>query len=289
MKWWPPQFAAPNVFELRRLALSSRYRRVAVAGAVLLLIVLFVAALQPLLTHGVPVDPERTLAPPSAAHPFGTDAAGADLFVAVAVGLTRAVVTTVAGTVVALLAGIAVGVAAGISHRGIDATAMGLMRALGLVSAYALAPALVAALGVSMRHEIAVLGLVGMPGFASVVRLHARRCRDNGYLDYARAAGNPRWRVLGVHLLPQVLSGMAELALRQASALARVGASVGFVGPAPPLPGADLGALIREGAEQVLTGRWWVAAYPGIALLILIFALAAVVGRVGPAVEEAPA
>ena len=89
----------------------------------------------------------------------------------------------------------------------------------------------------------------------------------------AVAAGNPTWRILFLHLLPNSIQGaMAQTAVRAAWAV-RISATLAFLGVGIQAPTPEWGAMIRQGAEFMVTGQWWVAIFPGIALIFLVFGL----------------
>jgi peptide/nickel transport system permease protein len=89
-------------------------------------------------------------------------------------------------------------------------------------------------------------------------------------VESAIVAGNPRWRIVLVHLLPNCLQGTGALgALRMAWAI-RISATLSFVGVGIQPPTPEWGVMIRLGAEHMVTGKWWVVVFPGAALVLLV-------------------
>jgi len=82
--------------------------------------------------------------------------------------------------------------------------------------------------------------------------------------------GNPAWRVMFVHILPNaILGATAQLPMRMAWAV-RISATLAFIGVGIQAPTPEWGAMIRQGAEYVITGEWWAALFPGLALMTLV-------------------
>ena len=97
--------------------------------------------------------------------------------------------------------------------------------------------------------------------------------RASTFVESAVAAGNPTHRILFVHLLPNVLHGaMAQTAVRAAWAV-RISATLAFLGIGIQAPTPEWGAMIRQGAEYMVTGQWWVAVFPGLALVLMVLGL----------------
>ena len=89
-------------------------------------------------------------------------------------------------------------------------------------------------------------------------------------MQAAIAVGNPAWRVMWVHILPNaILGATAQLPMRMAWAV-RISATLAFIGVGIQAPTPEWGAMIRPGAEYVITGEWWAALFPGLALMTLV-------------------
>jgi peptide/nickel transport system permease protein len=136
-----------------------------------------------------------------------------------------------------------------------------------------LALTIVAATGQSITNVILVIGLLDAPIFARVVRAEILALRGGLLIESARAIGNSTPRLLFVHVLPNSISGaLTQISVRMAWAI-RVSATLAFVGVGIQQPTPEWGAMIRQGAEFMVTGEWWVALFPGLALVTLIFGL----------------
>jgi peptide/nickel transport system permease protein len=148
-----------------------------------------------------------------------------------------------------------------------------LLRTLDVLRAFPtiiLALAVVAATGQSLVSMVVVIGLLDSPIFARVVRAEVLTLRSSTFVKAAIAVGNPAWRVMWVHILPNaILGATAQLPMRMAWAV-RISATLAFIGVGIQAPTPEWGAMIRQGAEYVITGEWWAALFPGLALMALV-------------------
>ncbi|MFA6955505.1 MAG: ABC transporter permease [Thermoanaerobaculia bacterium] len=224
----------------------------------------------------VPYSPERVDLPsrflsPSAAHWFGTDDLGRDLFartihgarISLAVGITVALLSLILG---ALLGGVA-GFAGGAFDWLVS-------RATELALSF---PFFFLALGIAALFEpslgvvVATLVAVSWTGDAKVVRGEVRRLRDSDLAIAARAAGASRARVLFRHLLPAALGpAVASAAFGVASAIAAESA-LSFLGLGVQPPQASWGSILAS-ADDHLRRAWWIAFFPGLALFATVVA-----------------
>ncbi|MCA3263101.1 MAG: ABC transporter permease [Telmatospirillum sp.] len=256
-----------------RLAAVARRAPTAFAGGTIVLFFVAVAVFAPLLS---PHDPLHAysydvLRPPSATHWLGTDGNGMDIFSRIVHGARLAFGIALPAVAVAALIGVPLGLFAGYRGGLIDELLLRLMDVLRVFPSIILALAVVAATGQSLLNIVLVIGLIDAPIFARVVRAEVLALRGSNFVEAAVAAGNPLRRVLFVHLLPNAIKGaMAQGAVRFAWAI-RVSATLAFVGVGVQPPTPEWGAMIRQGAEFMVTGEWWVALFPGVALVLLVF------------------
>ena len=169
-----------------------------------------------------------------------------------------------------MVLGVPIGLYAGYRGGWFDDVALRVMDALRVFPSIILALAIVAATGQSLANVILVIGILDIPVFARLVRAEVLALRGSNYVEAAINAGNPTWRVLFVHLLPNALRGaMAQTAIRMAWAV-RISATLAFIGVGIQAPTPEWGSMIRQGAEYMITGEWWVAIFPGLALVCVI-------------------
>jgi peptide/nickel transport system permease protein len=216
---------------------------------------------------------DRILQPPSAEHWFGTDGNGMDVFSRVIYGAKFGFGIAIPAVIIAVLIGVPVGLIAGYRGGLLDEVLMRIFDGLRVFPSIILALAVVAATGQSLLNVVLVLGFLDSPVFARLVRSEVLALRSSIFVESAIAAGNPTWRILFLHLLPNSIQGaMAQTAVRAAWAV-RISATLAFLGVGIQAPTPEWGAMIRQGAEFMITGQWWVAIFPGIALILLVFGL----------------
>lgn len=258
-----------------RIAGLSRRSPTLVAGLLILAAFAAMALFHPWLMPHNPtaVDAGAILRPPGAQHWFGTDGNGMDVFSRVIYGAIYAFGIAVPVVIVGLSLGVPVGLFTGWIGGWTDEAFMRAMDALRVFPSIILALAVVAAAGPSLLNVVLVLGFLDAPVFARVVRAEVLALRGGTFVEAAIAAGNPTWRILFVHLMPNALRGaIAQSAVRAAWAV-RISATLAFLGVGIQPPTPEWGAMIRQGAEYMVSGEWWVAVFPGAALVVMVLGL----------------
>ena len=258
-----------------RLRGVSRLSPTATAGVVIILMFGILAIFSGLFMTHDPVSayPDRILQGPSEEHWFGTDSNGMDVFSRVIYGAKFGFGIAIPAVTISVLIGVPVGLIAGYRGGILDEILMRIFDGLRVFPSIILALAVVAATGQSLINVVLVLGFLDSPVFARLVRAEVLTLRSSIFVESAVAAGNPTWRILFLHLLPNSIQGaMAQTAVRAAWAV-RISATLAFLGVGIQAPTPEWGAMIRQGAEFMVTGQWWVAIFPGIALIFLVFGL----------------
>lgn len=247
---------------LRRLA---RHRSFRVGFAVVLAIVLLAAA-APLLTEASPTAMRIRLKflAPSAAHPFGTDKFGRDVFARTLYGARVSLAIGLAVTLLSGALGALVGVASGY-FRAIDGAVMRVMDALMAFPAILLAIGISAALGPQVGSVVAALTIAYVPRTARIVRAATLLIREMEYIAAARLAGVGAPTMILRHILPNCVGPLTvQLSFVFAYAiLAEAGLSFLGVGPPPPAP--TWGNIIADGRDYAVEA-WWIMLFPGIAI-----------------------
>lgn len=258
----------------RILGITRRSPTLAV-GAAILTVFALMAVLAPWIT---PFDPEaanarNVLAPPGGAHWLGTDGNGMDMLSRVIAGAGWAFGIAIPAVTVGILVGVPLGLYTGYRGGWFDEIVMRFFDSLRVFPSIILALAVVAAAGPSLLNVVLVIGFLDSPVFARVVRAEVLALRHSTFVESAVAAGNPTWRILFVHILPNAIQGaMAQSAVRAAWAV-RISATLAFLGVGIQPPTPEWGAMIRQGAEYLVTGQWWVGVFPGIALVLMVLGL----------------
>lgn len=251
----------------------SRRSVIATIGAGILLIFALLAMFGPWIFPTDPVHPflDAILLPPNGRFWFGTDGNGMDILTRVVYGSRYAFGIAIPAVAVSVLVGIPTGLVCGYVGGVVDEVSMRIMDAVRIFPTIILALAVVAAAGPSLATVVMVIGALDAPVFVRVVRAEVLALRSGTLVESAIAAGNPTWRVLFIHLLPNAVQGAtAQIAVRAAWAV-RISATLAFLGVGIQPPTPEWGSMIRQGAELMSGGQWWVAAFPGCALILLVF------------------
>ena len=267
--------ATTGLRPLARAKGAGRRSPMAAAGLLLLGAFAMLSILHPWLMPYDPVaaDASAVLQAPSAAHWFGTDANGMDVFSRVIYGAIYAFGIAFPAVAVAMLIGVPVGLLTGYLGGWADEVLMRGFDAMRVFPSIILALAVVAAAGPSLVNVVIVLGVLDAPVFARLVRAEVLALRAGGFMESAIAAGNPLGRLLFVHLMPNTLQGtLAQAAVRSAWAV-RIATTLAFLGLGIQPPTPEWGTMIRQGAEYMVTGQWWIGVFPGIALILLSLGL----------------
>ena len=238
-------------------------------GLTILAMMVFCAAFAPWLA---PLDPNaqdinRRLAPPGAAFWLGTDQLGRDLLSRVIYG-TRPTLLIV--TLVALLSapvGLAVGICAGYFGGWINALLMRITDVFMAFPRLVLALALVAVLGPGIENAVIAIAITAWPPYARIARTETLTTKASDYLQAARVQGLPTSRILFGHVLPVCLPSTVIRVTLDMAGIILTAAGLGFLGLGAQPPMSEWGAMIAAG-RQFIFDQWWVAAVPGVAILL---------------------
>jgi peptide/nickel transport system permease protein len=248
-------------------------RKLAVPLGVLLAIVLF-AIFGPIAWNHSPDTQSllNSLEGPSLAHPMGTDQLGRDILARVAYGarisLLVALLVALVGAVVGGLVGLLAGSIGGIS----DGALMRVMDSILAFPPLILAMAVTVGLGVGVDTAAIGITLVSVPWYARLIRSEALRINSLPFIEASRAIGATRKRIVARHVLPHLLPVLL-IQMAAAFGYAVVGlAGLSFVGLGAQIPTPEWGAMITDGLTYALTGQWWIAIFPGVALLVTVTA-----------------
>jgi peptide/nickel transport system permease protein len=259
---------------LRAVARLLRRRPAFVLGLSLALLYGVVAVLGPLMTPYGPTEtnPHSTYQPPSAAAPFGTDKFGRDVLSRV-IHATRLDLTIAASVALsAFVIGSLVGGVAGYYGGWVDDVVMRVVDVMFAFPAFILAMAITGVLGDSVENVIIAIATAYVPYFIRLTRGEMLTVRTYPYAEAAVSVGNPGWRVMLIHLLPNALApSLVQVALVFGWAILDA-AGLAFLGLGITPPTAEWGVLVSEGAQRIITGEWWVWLFPGVAIVLGAFA-----------------
>ena len=243
-------------------------------GLAVFLVVVVIALLAPVLAPFDPTVPNilEKLRPPNADHWLGTDSFGRDTLSRVLYGARISLVIGIASTIAAMVVGTAIGLLAGWHGGRVDTVTMQTMDVLLAFPSLILGLILVAMLGPSMLNIIIAIALTSIPPFARIARAPTIAVKEREFIDAGRALGYSDTRILAGHILPNILPEILVMGSLWLANAIRTEASLAFVGLGVKPPIATWGGMIREGFENILDS-YWLAMVPGVAILIVIFAL----------------
>lgn len=251
-----------------------RRNRAAMAGSLVLALLVLVALTAPLIAPYEPAEQDyaHVLEGPSLYHPFGTDNFGRDIYSRVIYGSRISLSLGVLGIALGLLVGLAVGLVAGQSGGAVDDLLMRLVDLLLAFPQLLLAIMVIAALGVGEANVIVAIGLFSVPYFARVVRGQILSLKQREFTLAAQAIGAGSLRILLAHLLPNALASILVIAsLRLGTAILTV-ATLSFLGLGIRPPAPEWGTMLTEG-RQLLQTAPHLAIFPGLAIVLTVLAV----------------
>jgi peptide/nickel transport system permease protein len=243
-------------------------------GLAIFLIVVAAAILAPLIAPHDPLDQDvlDRLKPPSADHLLGTDYYGRDTFSRLLYGARVSLVIGIVSTLIAMVAGTFVGMLAGWRGGRFDTITMQIMDMLLAFPSLILGLIIVAMLGPSIENIIAAIALTSVPPFARIARAPTIAVKARDFVEACRSLGFSDTRILGVHILPNIFPEILVMGSLWLANAIRTEASLAFIGLGLKPPTPTWGGMIREGFENILDSAW-LAIAPGVAILIVVFAL----------------
>jgi peptide/nickel transport system permease protein len=224
----------------------------------------------------VPYDPlasnaAATLKPPSAAHWFGTDQLGRDIFSRVVVATRLDFVIALSSVVLVFMVGGFAGIAAGFFGGWTDRLVSRLADTIMAFPLFVLAMGIVAALGNTVTNIVIATAIINYPLYARVARAEANVRREAGFVQAARLSGNGEWRILLTQILPNIMPIMVvQMSLTMGYAILNA-AGLSFIGLGVRPPTPEWGIMVAEGAGFIVSGEWWIAFFPGAALMLAVF------------------
>lgn len=275
----------------RRFLQAYLSSRTAAAGALLLGAIVLAALLAPLISPQNPYDLARLdlldarLAPGSVSTDgsltflLGSDAQGRDMLSAILYGMRISVMVGVLSTLAALGIGLMLGLWAGYRGGRIDAILMRLADIQLSFPSIMIALVLLALSGPGLGKIIFALAAAQWAYYARTARSTALVERRKEYIEAAISLGLSDARILLRHLLPNCLPPLIVVAALQVASAISLEATLSFLGLGLPVTEPSLGLLIANGFEYMLSGKYWISLFPGIALLLMVAALTLVVDR----------
>jgi peptide/nickel transport system permease protein len=248
-------------------------------GLVLLLLQVIAIIFAPLLATHAPTeaDPLASLQPPSVAHWLGTDVSGMDIYSRIIYATRVNLLISVVAVAVAFAIGVPIGLLVGY-YRGWASTMV--MRVFDFIQSFpvfVLGMALVSVMGQEIWNVAIVLAVLFVPIFARLIRAEALSLRDRPFIAAARCSGATDGKIMFRHILPNALTpAIVQISISIGMAILLT-AGLSFIGAGVRMPLPEWGLMVSVGSQQMILGVWWVALFPGLAIVfsVLSFALMA--------------
>lgn len=256
----------------------------AVAGALIVVLVLLVALIGPYFTVQDPYNMAELQLSDAYKPPFwmeggdpkfllGTDQQGRDMVSAIVYGSQVSLVIGLLGTLMASAIGIVLGLVSGYFGGKVDALIMRIADVQLSFPSMLIALFLMSILGRSVANILLSLMLVGWVRYARTVRGETLSVKRNEYIEAAHVIGLPNWRILFRHVLPNVFASIVVLSTMQVGGFILTEATLSFLGLGVPISRPSLGMLCNNGFTVLYSGLWWVSILPGLYIMIIVFGI----------------
>jgi peptide/nickel transport system permease protein len=263
---------APASTVLRLVWLRLRRNWLSAAALAVIVLMMLAAVLAGWVAPYEPdaTDADAALQAPSLHHWLGTDIYGRDLLSRIIYAARIDLAVAFGATALALAIGASIGVVAGLYRGIVDLLIMRCVDSIMAFPAFILAMAITAALGNSVGNVLIAIALTQIPNYLRLIRGEIFRIREMEYADAARVVGNPAWRIMFIHLLPNALPPIiVQATLAMGYALLTM-AALSFIGLGIQPPQSEWGSMTAEGAQYIVTGEWWLFLFPGLAIVLMV-------------------
>lgn len=252
-------------------------RRIPKGAAFIILGVLFCAIFAPLISPHDPIkqDIVNVLKPPvwqeggTSAHLLGTDNLGRDILSRIIYGARISAIVGFAGVLFSGTIGTFLGVIAGYFGGRIDSVIMRMTDTMLSLPYILVAIAIIGAIGPSLKNIIIVLALTQWVGYARIIRFEAANLSNSEFIEMAIISGSKWWRIIWVHILPNVLNSAIVLATLDVGKMIVFESALSFLGLGVKPPTPSWGGMLADG-RIYLTISWWIATLPGVAIVITV-------------------
>ncbi len=257
---------------LQRFLYQLRRSWSTMLGLAIIVFFSLIAVFAPLLATHDPVvtNPDEQFQPPSRDHFFGTDEVGWDIYSRVLYATRIDFFIAIMSVLLAIAIGVPLGGLTGYFSGRFDDVLMRVLDAFQAFPPLILAMAVVAALGRSIWLVIAVIAFINFPSYLRVVRAEMKSKKESFFAEAARSVGNPSYRLIFRHLIPNCLDPVLAQAPLNAGWAILVAASLSFIGLGVPIPTPEWGSMINDGVGGIISGEWWISFFPGLTAMLAV-------------------
>ena len=273
----------PRETKTQELIRRFRYNKSAVFGLILILILVFIAIFADFIApndpNPSPPDLENSLKPGfwdengAKGYPLGTDMLGRCVLSRIIYGSRISLSVGFVAVGIATILGVTIGVLAGYFGKWVDSF---LMRGVDIIFSFPallLAIVIVATIGQGLDKAMIAIGIVYSPQMARIMRGSVLYIKEMEYIEAQKAIGSSNKRIIFRHVLPNSLSPVIVYGtLLMASAILDC-AALGFLGLGAQPPTPEWGAMLSESRFYIVSGAWWAATFPGIAIIFAVLGL----------------
>ena len=240
-----------------------------IVGAMLIGTIVLIAIFAPMIAPRGPLETDYAarLVAPGPGHLFGTDNLGRDIFSRVVHGARIDLQVGLLSVILPFLIGSALGCLAGYYGGRIDSVVMRIAEIIQAFPFLILIIAIVAVLGTGLRSVYIAVALVAWVSYARLLRGEILVARNQEYVEAARSLGGSDGRVIGRHLLPNVITSALVFATTDIVLYIVLVTSLSYLGLAAQPPSPEWGAMITEGRTFMATA-WWISLFPGLAVVV---------------------
>lgn len=251
----------------RRLRSSKQ----AMVGLVIIALLILIAIFAPIIS---PYDPEKQslvdqFIPPSTEHLMGTDSFGRDIWSRIAFGARISLQVGIIAVGIAMVVGTFIGLLAGYYGGWFDMVSQRIIDIMLAFPGLLLALAIIAVLGSSIQNVMIAVGIGSIPSYARLVRAQVLSVKQREYVEAARASGARDYRLIGIHIFPNVISSLIVLGSLGIAGAILSAAALSFIGLGAQPPTPEWGAMLSQG-RGFLRQYWWITTFPGVFIAITV-------------------
>lgn len=243
-------------------------------GMALLLLIVAAAIFAPWIAPHDPLEQSivNRLMPPSANFWLGTDPYGRDVLSRIIYGARVSLLVGFVSILVAMTIGTVLGVLSGYVGGKFDQFVMSVVDVMLSFPSLLLGLLVAAVLGASLENLIIAIALTEIAPFVRLARAPTLMLKEREFIEAGRSLGFGHARLMGVHILPNLMADVLVMGSMWMATAIRTEASLSFIGLGVKPPTPTWGGMIREGFENILDA-WWLAVFPSVAVLLTVLAL----------------
>jgi peptide/nickel transport system permease protein len=251
---------------------TFKSNKTSVVGLFMAFCVVIIALISPWISPYDPISQDMNVqhAPPSWAHPFGTDSYGRDQLSRILWGSRVSLVVGILSVLLAMAAGIPLGMIGGYKGRRIDNLVLRFIDIFMSFPIVILGLLVLAVMGPGLMKIVIAIGVALTPRIARLARGSTLSIKGKEYIEAARAVGQNDGKIMMIHILPNIFGDILVMGTLWVATAIIVEASLSFIGLGVRPPTPSWGAMIRDGLDQ-LTNAPWLSIFPGLAIFVSVF------------------